>query len=369
MRLERLAATRFRNLADVDFALDAQFVVFHGPNAQGKTNALEALYWLATLKPLRARRNRELIRWGEQEATVAGRVVHEGIARRYRVDVDGRGRRVQVDGSAPSELADYFSGIRAIAFTPTDGDIVLGGPAGRRQWIDRAAFTQQPAHLGVVRAYQRVLDQKAALLRSGHVDPTLLEALEDRQAAEGARLVTRRVALLRELEPHVQRLFAGIAGHDRPVTLRYRGAGGQTVDPVACRAALAERIVAARDGERQRKMVLVGPQRDDVVLSIDGAEARTFGSRGQVRSLVLSLKLAELEAARAHGQVPLFLLDDLSSELDRQRTSRLVDSLEALGAQVFITTTDPDQIVALPVERTLRVEVREGVLSPGSGPG
>lgn len=365
MKLLRLAAQDFRNLEPFDLHLGgSRFVVFHGPNAQGKTNALEAVYLLATLKPLRGRRVRELIRWGADGCSVAATVEAAGVVRPYRLDLTPEGRTATLDGKRVSDLGDWFSGIRAIAFTPQDGRIVAGEPAWRRAWLDRAAFTATPAHLEVVRFYKRCLEQKSAALKSLRPDPVLLDTLDDQIARAGADLAQRRVELLRELQPHVRDLHRAIAGADTPVELRYRtDARGEGVADRA--QALRQKMAELRSSELQRRMALVGPQTDDVAVVLDGRSARTFGSRGQVRSLVLSLKLAELVAARERGDVPLFLLDDVSSELDRGRTRHLVGVLQELGAQVLVTTTDPEHMDTLPAGETLMVAVEEGRLAAG----
>jgi len=363
LRLKRLAASGFRNLEPLDLDTDARFVVLHGDNAQGKTNTVEAVYLLSTLRPLRARRYRELIRWGSDSAAVAGSVAHAGLERRYRIDLDERGRRVQLDGKTVADLSEYFEGIRAIAFTPRDVAIVGDAPKVRRGWIDRAAFTARPAHLEVVRAYRRVLDQMAAVLRGTSVDGALLDVLEEQLANLGAEVVERRVRMLRELEPHIREVYAEIAGVRGKLALRYQTeALGDTVPSRA--QALRARLAARRADALERRRVLVGPQGDEVRIELDGKAARTFGSQGQVRSAVLALKLGELKAAHARGDAPLFLLDDVSSELDAHRSRHLVALLEALGGQVFATTTDLSHLSNLPAGETLKVRVDGGVLAP-----
>lgn len=336
-------------------------MVLTGDNAQGKTNTLEAIYLLATLKPLRARRHRDLIRWGEDGCAVAGRVSHLGTTRRYRLDLAEGARTVSLDGERVSDLGQYFEGIRAIAFTPQDAAIVADEPRGRRSWIDRAAFTARPVHLQVARTYKRLLDQKSATLRSERRDRAVLDVLDEQLARAGAELADRRERMLRELEPHVQRVHRDIAGGSGGLSLRYRTEAAGS-DVAFREAVLAERLLVARPEELRRQRTLVGPQLDDVTITLDGRSARTFGSQGQVRSVVLSLKLGELVAAKERGDAPLFLLDDVSSELDAHRTARLVGVLEELGVQVFATTTDPGQLTSLPREDTLQVRVRQGVL-------
>ncbi len=364
MRLRRLIAEGFRNLEPTDLSVETSFVVLHGPNAQGKTNALEAIHLLATLKPLHGRRVGQLVAWGEPAGAVSAFVEHEGIERHYRVDLTSTGRTVRLDGKRVHQLGDYFAGIRAIAFTPADGRIVSGEPSRRRDWLDRAVFTAAPAHLERARAYRQCLKQKASLLRAESVDLTLLDVLDAQLSTLGAELAHHRARMLADLRPHVQHLHAAIAGGHGALELRYATrAEGETT--AARAAALRERLAEVRPREVHRRTTLAGPQLDDVRITIDGRASRDFASRGQVRSVVLALKLAEMVAARERGEVPLFLIDDASTELDGNRTRRLVDLLTGLGAQVFATTTDARPLLgALPADDTLLVDVHGGSLTP-----
>lgn len=362
MRLLRLAARGLRNLDEVAVDTPGRFVVLHGENGHGKTNTLEAVWLLASLRGLRATRHAELIRHGGESAVVAGTVRSRGVDREHRVELGAQGRKASLDGKLVHQLADYFAGIRAIAFTPSDASILLEDPAQRRQWMDRAAFTASPAHLEVVADYRRCLAQKAATLRGGRVDTTLLDAQDAQLARVGAALSHRRERLLQELSRPVGELHAHIAQGQGELGLRLLtcAPGGSLAER---EAALAERLARARRLELERRGPQVGPHRDELRVTLDGQPVRAFGSRGQVRSIVLALKLAELVAARARGDTPLFLLDDLSSELDRARTARLVEVLLGLEAQVWVSTTDPDHIAGLPPGDTQRLRVRDGRLS------
>jgi DNA replication and repair protein RecF len=370
MRLVRLAAEGFRNLAQVDVPLDGPFVVVWGDNGQGKTNLLEAIWLLSTLRPLRTARTREVIGWGRDAACVAGEVVGVDGPRRLRVDLGAR-RTARLDDVETRDLQEYFSAIRTVAFAPQDAAIVGDGPDERRAWLDRAAFTARPAHLDVVLDHARLLAQKGALLRQDRPDPTLLDVLDDALARAGAELAQRRAALLAEVGPHVVAMHEEIAGDRRPLEVVYRtDAAGETwADRVS---ALRGRAGALRAEELRRRTALWGVQRDDLRISLDGQPMRAFGSRGQVRSVVLAMKLAELAAAHARGQRPIFLLDDLSSELDRARTGRLMTLLAGLVAQVVVTTTDPDLLLrpapgqpGVAPEDLLRLRVRDGVVERG----
>lgn len=364
MRVNRLVARGFRNLEPFDLPLDAPFVVLHGENAQGKTNTLEALWYAISLKPLRGRRPAELVQWGVDGLEVAAWSEKDGIERHRRVELTDGKRTLTLDGKRCSDLGSYFEDLRAIAFTPSDGEVITAGPELRRRWLDRAAFTARPAHLEVVRAYQRCLLNKSAELRNDRPDHAVLDVLDQQLASLGARLADRRASLLAELTPHVRQMVSALAGQDSPVQLRLRTAA-RGDGPNERAASLHAALRASRPAEVRRKRTLVGPQIDDVVVHLHGQLARRYASRGQVRTLVLALKLAELLAARERGVVPIFLLDDLSSELDRARTGRLVGLLGDLGAQVVATTTDPEHVTGDRRHEARWVEVRGGALHPG----
>ncbi|MCB9744593.1 MAG: DNA replication/repair protein RecF [Alphaproteobacteria bacterium] len=364
MRLLELAARDFRNLEEVQVPTDAPFVVFHGENAQGKTNLLEAVYALATLKSFRARRNRELIRFGTQTAVVSGRVDDGESTRRFRFEVGDKGRSATVDGKAPEALGDYFRGIRAVLFTPEDISIVRGGPDERRRFMDRAAFTANPAFLELAREHRRLLSQKGALLREERPDRLQVSVFNEQLCLAGARLSAWRARIVGELIEPFKELHGRIAG-EGSAALKYRsrlGEGDVEARAEAYRILLAEQLPE----ELRRGFNLDGPQRDDLGLQVGGRPARTYGSQGQVRSVVLALKLSELLAARARGDRPLFLLDDLSSELDRLRTGRLVALLSELSVQCLVTTTDPGAILARAGGDALLHRVSGGSISSGS---
>ncbi len=331
--------------------------MFHGDNAQGKTNLLEAVYALATLKSFRTRKTRELVRWGADEALVEGTVDDGDLQRELSLELTPKGRRGRIDGKPPAQLRSYFDNIRAVLFAPEDTEIVREGPELRRAFIDRAAFTASSSFLDIAQQFRRLLDQRSALLRAFPVDKVQLSVFDEHLARAGAQLVQRRRRILGELVKPFQELHERISGHGE-ATLRYRSSLPETQDLEELRQAYLDLLEKSRTSEIEQGRNLVGAQRDDLDLRLDGRSARSFASQGQTRSLVLALKLAELLAARERGAQPLFLLDDLSSELDRFRRGRLVELLSELDLQVFVTATDPSVVRAegLSDVRSLRVE-------------
>ncbi len=346
MRLTSLEVTDWRNLASARLDTEARFVVLHGDNAQGKTNLLEAVWTLANLRSFRETRHRRLIRHGCETTGVIGTVQGDSGRRRLKWVRSAAGRTLQIDGQNVRQLRDWFAVLRAVLFCPEHSTIIRGGPVERRSFVDRAAFTTRPAHLDLVRQYGRVLRHKAALLRSRRGGRVQIESWNSQLAALGGQLAARRTTALSELAQPFVDAYRAIAGRQAGVaTLRMQGMGradpGERLDPEAVTARFMDRLAESLDDELRQGRCLVGPHRDDLVVELDGHPARNFASQGQARSLVLALKLAELGAARALGLSPLFLLDDLTSELDRGRMHRLMDVLADLDNQVWLTTTDP----------------------------
>lgn len=342
MRLASLDVQDFRNLARVRLELSSRATILVGDNGQGKTNLLEAIYFLATLKPLRAGRLAELVRFGAERALVAGDAIAPGGVRRAEVEIAAGVRTASLDGKPQDRLDAYLEILSAVCFSPDDLALVKGGPDGRRRFLDRAAFNRWPAVLYEVREYLRALRSRNAALRAA---PSEVEAsFRGPLVRSGARLVRRRRELVAELAPRMERAFAAIAGTSAPaVRIAYRPAAGLRAaggeEEVAAELAAVLEARAARD--RERGFTSAGPHMDDLAIELAEHGARPFASQGQQRALVLALKVAEIENLRAAlGRPPLLLLDDVSSELDPEKNRFLLDYLATLPGQAVLTTTD-----------------------------
>ncbi|MCC6336918.1 MAG: DNA replication/repair protein RecF [Myxococcales bacterium] len=345
MRLLSLTCQRFRNLSEVTLAPSPHTTVAVGENGQGKTNLLEALYFLATLKPLRAGRLSELVQFGAVSAKVTGRFLLSGAEREIAVEVVPGGRTALVDGKRAASLESYFGGVSVVAFTPDDLAVVKGGPDGRRAFLDRSVFNRFPAYLEESREYARALKSRNRLLKD-NAPVSHLQAWDATLARVGARLWARRRQVVGEVAPRARDAFARIGRTEEGATFSYAPSHLPHVDFAASdEAQLQQALGLALDvrlrRDLERGFTSVGPHADDLELALGQHAARQYASQGQARALVLAWKVAEIENLEAsNGFLPLLLLDDVSSELDPERNAFLMGYLAERGAQTFLTTTD-----------------------------
>ncbi len=383
MRLDRLTLADFRNYRSLTLEFPSAVNLLLGANAQGKTNLLEAIYLLGTFKSFKTQHNRDIIRWSAEVATVAGLVSDAGLDRELEVLLTPQGRRARVNRKPVRSLQEFFGACNVILFAPEDLALVKGAPALRRRFLDRAIFTAWPGYLPGLQAYLGAVQQKQALLRGGTggrggwpggpiggglAEAATREAWDAALVRHGVEVLQRRARLVQELGPYLAAAYRRIAGSGAGVAaIGYRP--GAAVDPLgpagAVTAALAAAVEAAYPEERRRGLVLVGPHRDDLLLTLDGRDLRLFGSQGEQRTFVVALKLAELALVTDRlGSPPLFLLDDVASELDGSRRQALAEALAETRAQVFLTATGPDLETAWQVADVTTFSVQDGVATP-----
>jgi len=331
-----------RNLAPLLLEPADRFNVFVGDNGQGKTNLLEAIYVIGALRSFRTQRLAELIAFGADQAVLDARVDRSGLERRYRVAITPRGRSARIDGKAVRPLTRYFGGFNVVLFAPEDLGVPRSGPRERRRFLDRAVFHRDPGFLELTRDYEKVLRSRNALLRAaeGRLNPRtgeLLAVYDQQLAGLGARLTSARLAFLDDPRPRFQAAFATITRTGRVAALGYRS---ETPAGPELARALLERLTASRGRDLARGTTSVGPHLDDLELLLDGEAAASFASQGQLRALILAWKTAEMDLLQVvHGDAPVLLLDDVSSELDATRNEYLFEFLRKRPGQCFITST------------------------------
>ena len=351
MRLERLIARGFRNLEDLDRELPAAGLALLGPNGQGKTNLLEALYYPVLFRSLRGAPDPEVARFGGQgfhvEAHVAGADGGPVVA---TFTLAGRKKRITVRGEEIGRLADAIGRWLAVAFLPVDVGLAGGPAAERRGFLDRLLALADRRYYAALARYRAALAQRNTALRQER--PELARAFDGVLADAGAVVVAARLAWVAQAAGRFAAEIEALGEAD-PVCLRYHGRA-ELAETEAWGAALD--LSAARD--RARGATGVGPHRDDLVLELGGRPLRSVGSTGQQRTAAVALKLLELDTlAAARGTEPALLLDDVFSELDAERQQRLARRLARGPArQVFVTAPRPDELPPGMELETWRVE-------------
>lgn len=351
MHLSRLELRGFRSYQRLALDLRPRTNILFGPNGEGKTNVLEAIFFLATTRSHRGAREAELLAWGAERFEIAAHVVRLPADVRLEVAWSPEGRKqVRVGGKLEAKVSNLIGRLNAVMFAPEDLSLLKGPPALRRRFLDMELCQLSPAYFHHLQEYQRALAQRNALLRNEAPSPSLrplLEVYEHPLVEHGSQVAARRIAAVAALAPRAAAYHRLLSDGRESLGLRYVStfaAGGPAVDPRALADAFARRLHEARREEEQRRTTLVGPHRDDLEVEIDGRDARTFGSQGQQRSAVLALKLAELDHLReAVGEAPVLLLDDVTSELDARRRRLLLEAVSR-NAQTFITTTGLDDL-------------------------
>jgi DNA replication and repair protein RecF len=334
-----------RNLEPLVLEPAPRFNVFHGDNGQGKTNLLEAIYVVAALRSFRTSRLADLIRFGEPAARIGARVTRAGLERVYEVVIEPGGRKVRLDGKAVRPLSKYFGAFNVVLFAPEDLQLPRGAPSERRRFLDRAVFNRRADYMPLAQDYEKVLKSRNALLRDisdgKRAADDQLAVYDLQLAALAAGIAQARLAYVDELRARFQAAFDAISRSGIPVDIGYRTA------PEVTEEAYLRLIAASRGADIARGSSNVGPHRDDLAFTLDGHDAGAFASQGQLRALVLAWKTAEMDLlATVHGEDPILLLDDVSSELDPHRNEFLFEFLARRANQCFITTTHPRFVLA-----------------------
>lgn len=344
MYLQHLSLRYFRNYVEQQVRFQAPKVILVGENAQGKSNLLEAVEWLACLSSHRTSRDRDLIQTDQPQALIQSEIVRGSGSLELGAVLRHSGRRsLLVNGELVSRSVDFLGHLHAVQFSSLDLDLVRGGPTERRAWLDRVLTQLEPIYAHLWQTYQQILRQRNALLKQIHnqtTDASQLPLWNQQLATAGVRLMRRRHRLIERLGPLAQAWQEKISDHREHLHLNY-GANvvAETQAPEALWQAFLEKIQARTIAEQMQGTTLVGPHRDDVELLINDTPARQYGSQGQQRTLVLALKLAELELIEiVIGEPPLLLLDDVLAELDLHRQNQLLGTIEN-RFQTIITTT------------------------------
>jgi len=355
VHLAHLRLRDFRNYGrlDVDFAPGFQLLL--GDNAQGKTNILEAIYLLATLRSFRGVGGVQVIRHGQKGYFVGAKIVGP-LAREIKLYWSAAERQLALDGVPVRRLTDFLGVLRAVVFCTEDLQLVKGPASRRRRFMDLLLAQTHPTYLPLLQRYARLLRSRNALLKRPHPDELSLASFTAELVAAGNQLRQLRQELIPRLSPLARLAHRRIARDTEELRLEYQP---------GVREDFAVELAQSRGRERTLRATIVGPHRDELRLLINEQPAAQFGSEGQKRTLALALKMAQAEYLTGlHGAPPILLIDDVMGELDAGRRAGLLPLLERshqAGGQVFMTCTGENWPRELG-HRLQRWEVKAGTL-------
>lgn len=364
MKVKTLKLIDYRNYERLELALHENLNIFIGCNAQGKTNILEAVYYAASGSSFRSNTDGELVRWNASEGSISLCFQRLGVENQLdfafykdkRRSISYNGRKISVK--------ELIGAVNAVLFAPDDLLLIKGAPAGRRRFLDMEISQASPAYYRELIKYNHLLRQRNSLLkeiREGRARRDMLEYWNPQLAESAAKITAKRMEAVQKFNMLANLMQKRISGNAENLQLAYEIKGGEAE---ADREAIAgnlkiwynDTLLRLGGEDVYRGITSVGPHRDDIIISVNGINLRSFGSQGQQRTGVLAMKLSELEFIRSEtGEYPLLLLDDVMSELDANRRQQLLSFIDREGIQTLITATDAAYFAQMGMERYFRV--------------
>lgn len=379
MLLKKLKLTNFRNYTNFDQELNNQKTIIIGQNAQGKSNILEAINILATSQSDRAERDSELIFWDKEYA-----LIFADIETKERTDLDlplleialqinsnGR-RKLKINGATKkAPQADLVGNFFAVMFSCDDLYLIKGSPGIRRKWLDSILFQLDPKYHKTILSYQKSVTQKNALLKQAQEIGLSKRELKDQVEVWneqiinlGSEIIFTRINFIEEIEPIAKSFLINISKHTESLNMVYKSTiftqDKAEESKTKIKKVFKDTIEASFDEELARGQCVIGPHRDDLIFLINNKEAKSFASQGQQRSIVLTIKLSELNIIENRtGETPVLLLDDVFAELDESRQDFLLHNLPE-NIQTFLTTTHISDIQKEFLRGAQLLEVKNG---------
>lgn len=341
MYIESIELKNFRNYQDLQLDFDKGTNIFYGDNAQGKTNILESVYICGTTKSHKGSKDKEIIRFGEEESHIRMMVKKDELS--YKIDMHlrkNKAKGVAINGLPIKKARELFGIVNLVFFSPEDLNIIKNGPGERRRFMDLELCQLDQIYLTDLAGYNHIVNQRNRLLKDLYQNPSLRETLEiwDIQMLQyGKKIIEKRRDFVRDLNDVIQDIHRNLTGEEEHLEVIY--------EPSTESECFEETLKKNRERDMRMKMTSAGPHRDDLCFMVNGIDIRKFGSQGQQRTAALSLKLSEIYLVKEKiKDTPILLLDDVLSELDSNRQTYLLDSIHDI--QTLITCTGLDDFVS-----------------------
>lgn len=368
MKLTNLQLQNFRNYESVQLEFTDGVHVFIGENAQGKTNLMESIYALAMTKSHRTTNDKELIGWNKEFATIKGTVEKTATKTNLELQFSKKGKIAKVNYLEQKRLSSYLGNLNVILFAPENLTLVKGSPQNRRKFVDMELGQMSSLYLYDLVEYNRVLKQRNTYLKQLAIKKKqpdeYLEVLSEMLSELASKIVFHRLDFMKQLEalaiPIHDQLSLGLEKFSVSYQATIPLEDGLT--PSQMKEIYIEQFKKNQTREADQATTLIGPHRDDLIFYLNEIPVQTYGSQGQQRSTVLSLKLAEIELMKlSTGEYPLLLLDDVLSELDDDRQTHLIKAIEN-KVQTFITTTSLDGIKQQFINEPVVIPIEKGTI-------
>jgi len=343
MYIKKIELKNFRNYEDFSMDFDKKVNLIVGENAQGKTNLIEAIYLSSIGRSFRTNRDSDMIKFDDDRAYVKVYAQKEVIDTKVEITINGKSKKsIKKDGSLVRKTSELIDNIIIVIFSPEDLKIVKDEPEKRRKFIDRELAQIKPAYYECLSNYKKILLQRNTYLKEDYVDNKVLSVWDSQLVRYGSDLMKMRKKFIDDINVFSGNIHSSITNGKEKLTLKYVPNIDYVESSEEQRRIFEESLQKSYDNDIKLRTTTKGPHKDDMSFFVNGINARNFGSQGQQRTCALSLKLAELDFIKEEtGETGILLLDDVMSELDKERRKYLVDALH--NNQIFITATDIDK--------------------------
>lgn len=340
MIIRSLELSNFRNYEKLNISFSPDVTILYGDNAQGKTNVLEALYTASTTKSQKGSKDKDMIKFNESESHIRMTVEDGDIERRIDMHLKSTKQKgVAIDGIPIRKASELYGIMNIISFSPDDLGIIKEGPAERRRFIDMELCQLDKLYMHNFSGYNRALDQRNNLLKQISFNAELkgtLNVWDEQLINFGEYLIEKRDLFIKEISDIASKIHSIITENKETLEIQYL--------PSTDKESFRNELLSSREKDIILKMTNVGPHRDDMIFMVNGQDARKYGSQGQQRTAALTLKLAEIELVKKKtGKNPVLLLDDVLSELDRNRQNKLLENIS--GVQTVVTCTGLEEFI------------------------
>lgn len=368
MILNHLSLHHYRNYDHVELSTEHNVNILVGPNAQGKTNLLEAIFVLALTKSHRTNKDKELIQWNKDQT-----LLHAEVDKKYGLNkldlyISQQGKKAKINGLEQKKLSNFVGTINVVMFAPEDLEIVKGSPSIRRRFLDMEIGQVQPSYVYDLLQYQRILNQRNNYLKqlfsTKKLNQDMMEVWNQQLVQLGTKIIKKRQSFITKLQKWAEKVHLGITKDQEQLQIKYQPSFEieDFKDETVVFNQFMIKLSQVKDQEMKRGITLIGPHRDELQFFINDKEVQMYGSQGQQRTTALSLKLAEIELIHEEvGEYPILLLDDVLSELDRFRQTQLIETFQS-KVQTFITTTGIESLNIAKLDHAKLFNVLDGKL-------